>query len=80
MSDAFLPERMKPINVKNLCVICLTRKKYIIHIKKPETSARSWVNTRKSYRAIEFNQQVWLKLYIDMNHENKTRNKCQKSF
>ena len=40
---------------------------YIIHNKKFKTSINSWISFKKSSYLNKFNQNLWLKLYIDMN-------------
>ena len=34
-----------------------------------------WINTKKVGKAIQFNQKVWLKPYIDMNTKLRTEAK-----
>ena len=37
--------------------------------KKAEAGTGSWTKIGKVHRIIEFNQEAWLKLYINMNME-----------
>ena len=45
-------------------------------------SIKSWINTKKVHRSMEFNQNVWLKPYIDMNTElrKQAKNDFEKDF
>ena len=65
----FLPERMK-INKCSKLVCNLY------------ASVKSWINTKKVHRIIQFNQNAWLKLYIDMNNKvrKETKNDFEKDF
>ena len=44
-------------------------KKYIVHIKSLKQALNHGLKLKKIYRIIEFNQEAWLKPYIDMNTE-----------
>ena len=56
----FLPERKKIKNVITLLVTFMTRKLCCSH-KGSKTSTKSWINTKKVHRVIQFNQKAWLK-------------------
>ena len=62
----FLPKRMKK---KNSCVIYLIKKKYVVHIKSLKQALNHGLKLKKVHRIVEFNQEAWLKPYIDMNTE-----------
>ena len=67
----FLSERMEVNKCKNSFVIYLTRKnmKYVVHINTLKQALNHGLKLKKIYRVIEFNQEAWLKPYIDMNTE-----------
>ena len=63
----FLPKRIKI--EKSSFVIYVIKKKYIVHIKSLKQALNHGLKLKKVHRIIEFNQEVWLKPYIDMNTE-----------
>ena len=54
----------------------------IIHIKSIKLDLDSKLVLQKVHRIIEFNQEAWLKPYIDMNTElkKKTKNDFEQDF
>ena len=70
---AFLPKTMKIDKCQKLVYILYSKKKYVIHIKVPLDHG---LILQKVHRSIEFNQQVWLKPYM----EQKTIKKTEKYF
>ena len=72
----FLPERMK--------IVCNLRdkKKYVVHISILKQALNHGLKLKKVHRVIEFNQEAWLKKYIDMNSElrKKASNDFEKDF
>ena len=60
----FLSERME-INKCNL----FNKKKYVAHINTLKQALNHGLKLKKIHRVIEFNQEAWLKPYIDMNTE-----------
>ena len=76
----FLPERMKIIKCKKLiCNLC-DKKKYVVHINSLKQALNHGLKLKKIHRIIEFNQEAWLKPYIDMNTKLRklARNDFQK--
>ena len=69
----FLPERM---------VINNTKKNYIVHINVLKQALDHGLKLRKVHRIIEFEQEAWLKEYIDVNTElrKKATNDFEKDF
>ena len=41
---------------------------------------KSWIRFKKVHRVIKFNQNAWLKPYIDMNADLGKKAKCEKDF
>ena len=65
----FLPERMEINKCKKLVCNLYNKKKYVVHVNTPKQALNHGLKLKKIHRAIEFNQKVWLKPYIDMNTE-----------
>ena len=45
------------------------QKKYVVHINSFKQALNHGLKLKKIHRIIEFNQEAWLKPYIDMNTE-----------
>ena len=65
----FLPERMEINKCKKLVCNLYDKKKYVVHIKSLKQALNHGLKLKKIHRIIEFNQEAWLKPYIDMNTE-----------
>ena len=65
----FLPERMKINKCKKLVCNLYDKTKYVVHIKSLKQALNHGLKLRKIHRIIEFNQEAWLKPYIDINTE-----------
>ena len=54
-------------------IVCnlFNKKKYVAHINSLKQALNHGLKLKKIHRIIEFNQDAWLKLYIDMNTELK---------
>ena len=78
----FLPKRMKIDKCKKLVCNLRNKKKYIVHIRSLKQALNHGLKLKKVLRIIEFNQEAWLKPYIDMNTElRKTaKNDFEKDF
>ena len=63
-----LSERMK-IDKCNKLVCNLFNKKILTHINSLKQALNHGLKLKKIHRVIEFNQDAWLKPYIDMNTE-----------
>ena len=77
----FLPERMKiDKSEKNVCN--LHNKKYVVHIMSLKQALDHGLKLKKVHRMIEFNQEAWLKPYIDKNTalRNLANNDFEKDF
>ena len=78
----FLPERMKIDKTKKLVCNLHHKKKYVVHISILKQVLDHGLKLKKVHRVIEFNQETWLKKYIDMNTKlrKKASNDFQKDF
>ena len=65
----FLPKRMKIDKCKKLVCNLRNKKTYVVHIKSLKQALNHGLKLKKLHRMIEFNQEAWLKPYIDMNTE-----------
>ena len=65
----FLSERMEVNKCKKLICNLFNKKKYVTHINSLKQALNHGLKLKKIHRIIEFNQEAWLKLYIDMNTE-----------
>ena len=65
----FLPERMGINKCKKLVCNLFNKKKYVAHINTLKQALNHGLKFKKIHRVIEFNQEAWLKPYIDMNTE-----------
>ena len=78
----FLPERMK-INKCNKLVCNLHDKEnHVVHIGALKQALKHDLRLKKIHRVIQFNQEAWLKKYIDMNIElrKQAKNDFEKDF
>ena len=78
----FLPERMKIDKTQKLVCNLHDKKKYVVHISRLKQALNHGLKLKKVHRVIEFNQEAWLKKYIDMNIElrKKASNDFEKDF
>ena len=65
----FLSERMKINKCNELVCNLSNKKKYVTHINSLKQALNHGLKLKKIHRVIEFNQEEWLKPYIDMNTE-----------
>ena len=78
----FLPERMVINNTKKLVCNFNDKKNYVVHINVLKQALDHGLKLRKVHRVIEFDQEAWLKEYIDVNTElrKKASNDFEKDF
>ena len=78
----FLPERMIINNTKKLVCNLNDKKNYIVHINVLKQALDHGLKLRNVHRVIEFEQEAWLKEYIDVNTElrKKATNHFEKDF
>ena len=78
----FLPERMVINNTKKLVCNLHDKKNYVVHINVLKQALDHGLKLRKVHIVIEFDQEAWLKEYIDVNTElrKKASNDFEKDF
>ena len=78
----FLPERMKIEKVEKLVANLHDKTEYVIHTRNLKQALNNGSVLKKVHRTIKFNQNVWLKPYIDINTDlrKKTKNDFEKYF
>ena len=78
----FLPERIKIDKCKKLVCNLYDKKNYVVHIRSLKQALNHWRILKKVHRVILFNQEAWLKSYIDINTElrKKAKNTFEKDF
>ena len=67
----FLLESMKIEKVKKFVANLQDKTKYVIHIRNLKQALNHGLVLKKVHRVIKFNQNAWLKPYIDMNTDLK---------
>ena len=67
----FLSKRMKIDKCKKLVCNLRNQKKYVVHIRSLKQALNYGLKLKKVHRIIEFNQESWLKPYIDLNTESR---------
>ena len=67
---------------KKLACNLFNKKKYVVHINTLKQALNHGLKLEKIHRVIEFNQETWLKPYIDMNTElrKEAKNDFEKDF
>ena len=78
----FLPKRIKIDKCKKLVCKLRNEKKYVVHIRSLKQALNYGLKLKKVHGVIEFNQESWLKPYIDMNTELRkiAKNDFEKGF
>ena len=65
----FLPGQRKIGKIEKLVCGIEDKEKYVIHINALKQALNHGLRLINVHRVIEFNQEAWLKPYIDMNTE-----------
>ena len=65
----FLPERMKINKCSKLVCNLYDKNNYVAHVRSLKQALNHGLILQKVHRVIQFNQEAWLKEYIDMNTE-----------
>ena len=78
----FYLKKMKIDKTQKLVCNLRDKKKYVVHISILKQALNHGLKLKKVHRVIEFNQEAWLKKYIDMNTElrKKASNDFEKDF
>ena len=78
----FLAERMKIEKVENLVANLHDKVEYVIHIRNLKQALNQGLVFKKVHKVIKFNQNAWLKPYIDMNTDlrKKAKNDFETDF
>ena len=78
----FLPERMKIDKTQKLLCNLRDKKKYVVHISILKQALNHGLKLKNVHKVTEFNQEAWLKKYIDINTElrKKASNNFEKDF
>ena len=63
----FLPERKKNRKSRKLVCSIEDKEKYVIHIRALKQALNNGLKLKEVHRIIKFQQNAWLKSYIDMN-------------
>ena len=74
----FLPDRKKLEKVEKLVCGIEDKEKYVIHIRALQQALNHGLILKRLHRIIQFNQEAWLKPYIDMN--TKLRKEAKSEF
>ena len=79
---AFLPERMKINKCTKLTCTIQNKQNYVIHIRALKQAINHGLELTKVHEIIEFDQEAWLKPYIDMNTDlwKQAKNDFEKGF
>ena len=65
----FSPERMKIDKTQKLVCNLRDKKKYVVYISILKQALNNGLKLKKVHRLIKFNQEAWLKKYVDINTE-----------
>ena len=69
---SFLSERMKIKKCNKLVCNLYDKKEYVVHIRALKQALNHGLILKKVHRVIQFNQEAWLKPYIEMNTKLRT--------
>ena len=65
----FLRQRMKINKCNKLVCKLYDKKNYFVHIRSLKQALNHGLIFKKVHKVVQFNQEAWLKLYIDVNTE-----------
>ena len=69
----FFPERMKIVKAEKLVANLHDKGEYVIHIRNIKQASNHGLILTKVPSVIKFNQEAWLKPYIDMGTEPRKK-------
>ena len=75
---SFLPERKKIEKCDKLVCNIQYKEKYVVHIRALKQVLNHRLILKNIHRVIQFNQEAWLKPYVDMN--TKKRKEAKNEF
>ena len=78
----FLPKRKKIKKFKKLVCTIQDKKNYVVRINSLKQALNHGLILKNVHRVIQFNQEAWLKPYIDMNTKlrKEAKNEFEKDF
>ena len=76
---SFLPKTMKIEKFEKLVANFRDKAEYVIHIRILKQTLNHGLVLKKVHRVIKFNQNVWLKPYIDMSRDIRKQNMILKN-
>ena len=76
------PQKMKIDKCKKHVCNLYDKKNYAVHIRSLNQALSHWLTLKKNHRVLQFNQEVWLKPYIDINIKvrKQAKNDFEKDF
>ena len=69
----FLPERKKIKKCNKLVCTVQDKENYVVHIRALKQALNHGLILKKVHKVIQFNQEAWLKQYMDMNTELRSK-------
>ena len=78
----FLPERMKIHICSKLVCNLYDKENYVVHIRALKQTLMHGLKLKKVHKVLHFNQEAWLKPYVDMDIKlrKEAKNNFEKDF
>jgi len=72
---SFCPTRDKPLGKREekLLATLYNKQRYVIHYRNPQQCTRHGLRVTKIHRVLQFTQSPWLRNYIQLNIDFRTR-------
>ena len=82
IDSPLLPERMKINQCYKLLCNLYDKNNYVVHVRSLNQILDHELILKKAYKVIQFNQEAWLKEYIEINTKLRTeaKNNFEKDF